>query len=316
VADEQPPVHEEHPSPSIWPIGFAVGIVVVLVGLVINPVVISSIGGVIVIVCGFFWILAATRQLRGKPEQVEPERRGAQAEVEVEPALELPPPSERFPRNRFLEASTLGLGAAIGGLVTLPVLGFVVLPSFIDQKSLKIDLGPLSEYPEGKWFIATVRIDPAEGETSARAIFVRYNGTVAVEGKGDQPSFTLILNRCAHLGCPVQANGPMLGKPKSVQGSNGRIQLQPVQPAGFGCPCHGGQYDTEGNRTAGPPTHALDRYSYGVVHGRLVLSKLYTVSHVDGQGADAIIHVNKYAGPGVHVDGPEEWLYPLYPPHN
>jgi Rieske Fe-S protein len=316
VADEQPQVHEEHPSPTIWPIGFAVGIVVVLVGLVINPVVISSIGGVIVIVCGFFWILAATRQLRGTPEAIEPESRGAQAGGEPEVAYELPPPSERFPRNKFLEASTLGIGAAIGGLVTLPVLGFMVLPSFIDQKGFKIDLGPLTEYPEGKWFIATYVVDPAEGETSRRTVFVRNNGIVPVQGKGSQPSFTLILNRCAHLGCPVQANGPMLGKSKSVQGSNGRIELVPVQPAGFGCPCHGGQYDTEGNRTAGPPTHALDRYNYAVAHGRLVLTSLFTVSHVVGQGADAIIYKYKYAGPGVHVDGPEQWFYPLYPPHN
>ena len=31
------------------------------------------------------------------------------------------------------------------------------------------------------------------------------------------------------------------------------------RPAGFVCPCHGGQYDTEGNRIAGPPVRALDR---------------------------------------------------------
>jgi Rieske Fe-S protein len=316
--DEQPPVHEAHPSPTIWPIGFAIGIVVVLVGLVIDPLVVSTIGAVIVIVCGFFWILAATKQLRGAPEPIEPERRPAPADGGEAAAAELEPASaaSRFPRNKFLEASTVGLGAAIGGLVTLPVLGFIVLPSFIDQKSFKIDLGPLSEYPAGKWYIATFVVDPAEGETSRRTVFVRYNGDVAVQGKGQQPSFTLILNRCAHLGCPVQANGPMLGKSKTVSGSNGRVELVPVQPAGFGCPCHGGQYDTEGNRTAGPPTHALDRYNYAVVNGRLVLTSLYTVSHVTGEGAQAIIYKYKYAGPGLHVDGPEQWFYPLVPPHN
>ena len=34
-----------------------------------------------------------------------------------------------------------------------------------------------------------------------------------------------------------------------------------MQPAGFGCPCHGGAYDTEGNRTAGPPVRSLDRFA-------------------------------------------------------
>ena len=32
----------------------------------------------------------------------------------------------RYPRSKFLEASTLGLGAVIGGVITLPILGFTV----------------------------------------------------------------------------------------------------------------------------------------------------------------------------------------------
>ena len=41
--------------------------------------------------------------------------------------------------------------------------------------------------------------------------------------------------------------------------------LTPTQAAsGFGCPCHGGQYDTEGNRIAGPPVRALDRYGFSI----------------------------------------------------
>ena len=56
----------------------------------------------------------------------------------------------RYPRNKFLEVSTLGLGAAIGGIVTLPMLGFAVLPAFIDQEPDDIDLGPLENFPEGQ----------------------------------------------------------------------------------------------------------------------------------------------------------------------
>ena len=59
---------------------------------------------------------------------------------------------------------------------------------------------------------------------------------------------------------------------------------------GFGCPCHGGQYDSEGNRTAGPPVRALDRYEFKIKNGRLVLSKTYSVSYVEGTGAEAEIH--------------------------
>ena len=84
--------------------------------------------------------------------------------------------------------------------------------------------------------------------------------------------------------------------------------------AGFGCPCHGGQYDTEGNRVAGPPVRALDRYEFEIKNGRLLLGKTYSVSHVDGKGADAKIHAYPLAGPGQHVDGIEALLYPLQPP--
>ena len=84
--------------------------------------------------------------------------------------------------------------------------------------------------------------------------------------------------------------------------------------AGFGCPCHGGQYDTEGNRTAGPPVRALDRYEFRIDSGRLILGKTFSVAEVDGTGADAKIHKYPLAGPGQHVDGIEAWLYPVQPP--
>ena len=85
-------------------------------------------------------------------------------------------------------------------------------------------------------------------------------------------------------------------------------------PAGFGCPCHGGQYDNEGNRTAGPPVRALDRYEFMIDNGRLLLRKTYSVAKVDGEGADARIHKYPLAGPGQHIDGIEAWLYPVQPP--
>jgi len=92
--------------------------------------------------------------------------------------------------------------------------------------------------------------DPSEGDVSRRTAFIRNNGLL-----GAVPSFTIISNRCAHLGCPVQANGPtgaILGEKNVVEHTkNGAILLRPVVPAGFGCPCHGGQYDT---RATAPPS--------------------------------------------------------------
>jgi Rieske Fe-S protein len=132
-----------------------------------------------------------------------------------------------------------------------------------------------------------------------------------------EPSFTIISNRCAHLGCPVQPNGPVFDdQSKQVDSGHGQhIKLIKMLPAGgFGCPCHGGQYDPEGNRTAGPPVRALDRYTFSIVNGHLILGKTFSVWHVDGVGKDAKIHSYRLAGPGQHIHGPEQIFYPLQPP--
>ena len=201
----------------------------------------------------------------------------------------------------------------IGGLVTVPVVGFAVVPAFVKQGVGDIDLGPLSNFPENQWVLTTFFRDPGEGEVTRRTAYIRNNGLL-----NGAPSFTIISNRCAHLGCPVQPNGPVQDdQKKEVDGRSGQhITLIPMLPAGgFGCPCHGGQYDPEGNRTAGPPVRALDRYEYSIIGGHLVLGKTYSVSKVDNTGAQAKIHRYGLANPGNHVDGPEAWLYPLQPPH-
>jgi len=320
---EQESLHEEAhlPPPTLWPIGFAIGIVVVLVGLIIDPLLISSIGAVIAIVFGFLWARDATAELRSEPAAVEPERRDL---TRADEGQTVPPPVEptTVTRSVFLEGTTLGLGAAIGMVITVPVAGFALLPSFLGQDQHKVDLGPVSAFPLGQWYVATFIVNPSEGEVSKRAAFIRNNGTVAdPKTKQPVPSFSIISNRCTHLGCPTQANGPsgqkFTGKPTIREHTvNGPVELLPVIPAGYGCPCHGSQFDTEGNRTAGPAVRALDRYGFEIDHGRLILLSTYSVSHVVGTGGQAQIYKYKQASPGNHVDGPEQWLYPIQPPHN
>jgi menaquinol-cytochrome c reductase iron-sulfur subunit len=294
------------PSPTIWPFAFAGGIALVLVGLIVNLWV-TVIGAVIAIVFGFFWIREVTREVRGVPEPEE--------EVVVVDELEEEEPEvARYPRAKFLEGATLGLGAAIGGVVTLPVLGFAVAPAFVGQKYPEVDLGPLDNFPEGDFVTATFlsgaggEAPVSRGEVTRRTAFVRNNGM-----RDDLPSFTIISNRCVHLGCPTQPQGPPTGETKTVQTSGPEVTLQPVQPTGFGCPCHGGAYDIEGNRTAGPPVRALDRYEYSIKSGSLFLGRPYSVAGVKGQGADARIEKYAPADPGVHLDGPEQYFYPYVP---
>ena len=64
----------------------------------------------------------------------------------------------------------------------------------------------------GEYFTQFFR-DPTAGEVSHRVAYIRNNGLL-----NGEPSFTIISNRCAHLGCPVQANGPLDEKNKKQFG--------------------------------------------------------------------------------------------------
>jgi Rieske Fe-S protein len=293
------------PSPSIWPVGFAVGVVCLLVGLVVSWWV-AAVGAALALIFGFLW---ARDVARGR-EQVSDT---APDEAAGDGAPPLPAEQgERFPRNKFLEGATLGLGALIGALVTLPAVAAALIPGFVKQKSKPVNLGPLANFKEGQYYIATFERNAHEGYISRMSAFIRNNGSTS-----GTPSFTCISNRCVHLGCPVQAGGPVFDKEaKTVKSGSGEVDLIPALPAaGFICPCHGGAYDQEGNRIAGPPVRALNRFEFSIVDGNLVLGDMYSVAKVDGSGATAQIHKENLAGPGQHIDGPESWLYPVQPPH-
>jgi Rieske Fe-S protein len=292
------------PPPSLWPLGFAVGIACVLTGIVVSTIV-AVVGAVIAIVFGFLWLRDVTKPVRTAAPAVEPERR--ETYVAITPAEDDEP--AEYPRSTFLSVATLGLGGLIGGLITVPVLGFAVLPSFTNQSEQDVELGPIGDFPEGEFVIATYLEDPEIGEVTRRTMFIRNNGRT----DAGEPSFTMLYSRCAHLGCPVQPNGLIMEDERKKIGPHD-VDVTPVLVTGFGCPCHGGQYDTEGNRVAGPPVRALDRTEFSIINGNLVLGKFFSVSKVEGAGARARIYRYGRQVPGVHVDGYSAWLYPIEVP--
>ncbi len=289
------------PAPSLWPLGFAVGLTVVLVGLVIGSWSAAAVGAVLMVAFGFIWV-------RDVLTGGEAEAPTARAAVVVPDVVEEEEP-EQYGRGAFLGLTTLGLGGVITGLVALPVAGFAVLPAFVGQGTDDIDIGPVDDYPEGEFVVATFLSDPEQGEVSRRTAYVRNNGA-----KDGLPSFTILSNRCVHLGCPVQASGPRNDEErKAVKTDQADLTLTPVLPANFSCPCHGGAYDTEGNRLSGPPVRAMDRYKFAIVDGNLHLLEPYSVGSVEGTGGTATIVAYGIQGPGEHVDGLSGWLYPIPP---
>src|SRR5262249_42408020 len=318
--EPQPGQEKPHqPPPSLWPIGFAIGVVCILVGLIVSwPAV--AVGAGLAVIFGFLWVRDVTGGYRRRDVRLEPDAGGPESPPAGAPAVPAdrgeaavtpPEQAETFPRSVFLEGATLGLGGVITGIVTVPILGFAIGPVFQHVHHHEVDLGPLENFKQGQFVVSTFLSNPSEGEISRRTAYIRNNGFL-----GTKPSFTVISNRCAHLGCPTQPNGPIFDSRKVEQHTKtGPVTLIPTLPAGgFGCPCHGGQYDQEGNRTAGPPVRALDRYEFYIRNGRLYLGKTFSVAHVEGVGANAKIQKYRRTGPGQPVDGFGQTLYPLQPP--
>ena len=305
--DEKPHV----PPPSLWPLGFAIGIACVLTGLVVSWIA-AAVGAAIAVLFGFLWIRDVTRDLTEHETDVEPVTRDVAPSTAVSEAETWVPVEDEeeprvYPRSVFLELSTLGIAAAIGGIVTLPILGFAVLPSFTNQEEPEVDLGPLDNFPEGQFVIVTFIAEPILGEVSRRTAYIRYNGDL-----DGQPSFTMLNSRCVHLGCPVQPNGPVEDEQRKEYKRT--VSITPTQPSGFSCPCHGGAYDTEGRRTAGPPVRSMDRFAFSIKNGNLYLQEIFSVGTVEGDGKNAVMTRYGHAVPGVHVDGIEAWLYPIEVP--
>jgi Rieske Fe-S protein len=312
------PSQPHSPPPSLWPIGFAVGIAIVLLGLIIGWGIVL-LGAVLTVGFGFLWIrdvvAGSETAPRARASSRGPTGIGAAPVVPGRPgeaALPLMDDEEveRYPRSVFLEGATLGLGALIGAAITLPVAWFAIVPAFEGEKQDEVDLGPLDNFPEGEWRVTTFMENPVQGQVTRRTAFVRYNGLLRGE-----PSFTIISNHCAHLGCPVQPGGPIDDqKRQEVKTAQEVVTLIPTTPAAFSCPCHGGAYDTEGNRTAGPPVRALDRYQFSIRNGHLWIGNVFSVGSVDGTGKSAVIVKYDRFYPGEHVDGIEQYLYPLPAP--
>lgn len=286
----------ENTGATFLPVSFAIGVVVLLVGLVVNLQVIAPLGAAIALVAGLAWALGS-----GSKRRPTTPRPSASAEATG---------AERFPRSRMLERATLGIGGLVALGAVLPAVGAAVLPTILNQRRRAVDLGPVDDFPQGQFVVATFISDPAMGEISRRTAYVRNNGSL-----GKSPSFTIMSSRCTHVGCPTQPNGPVFGQQRrALKTANGEVGLIPTDPAaGFGCPCHGSQFDTEGNRTAGPAPRALDRYQFSIRRGHLWLGDIYSVSRVQGAGANARIHSFKRLGDGEPATGPESLLYPSDP---
>lgn len=106
---------------TVWPIAVAVGVAVLLVGLIVNPLVIAPLGAAITALAGLGWIRVG-----------RPYRRSASGETT--PAAVASRSDERYSRSRFLGRATLGVGGLVGAGVALPATALTILGPFVGQR--------------------------------------------------------------------------------------------------------------------------------------------------------------------------------------
>lgn len=188
-------------------------------------------------------------------------------------------------RGEFLTKASVGVGGLLGLMIGVPVAGMALSPAVSGADFTAVNAGPLSQFTEGTW--VKVTLDPGAGNPDAyirkRVAFVRKNAAGfkdSLTGAADE--YTVISNRCAHLGCPVQESGGQ-----------------------FVCPCHGGAYDKDGGRTAGPPVRPLDRFEYEVRGDELWITGEHSLTN---KGEKVALR-----SPGQHSSAPQGLLYPIRP---
>jgi menaquinol-cytochrome c reductase iron-sulfur subunit len=150
-------------------------------------------------------------------------------------------------RRAFLFKISLLLNGAVGAVLAVPIIGYLLGPAAKKSSSYNswVKLGPLSDFPEGETRLVNYR-NPVttewDGQTGDIPCWVRR-----ISGN----TFQVFAINCAHLGCPVRWF---------------------AQSKLFMCPCHGGAYYADGARASGPPERGLFEYDHKIVGDTLMIS--------------------------------------------
>ncbi|MHB8390857.1 MAG: QcrA and Rieske domain-containing protein [Acidobacteriaceae bacterium] len=154
-------------------------------------------------------------------------------------------PSEHS-RRKFLFKVAVLLNGAVGAVLAVPVLGYLLGPVFKRNDSYNhwVPVGNLEQFPPGETRLGRYRNPegtPADGQTRTLPCWVRNI---------DNTQFQVFAINCAHMDCPVH------WFPQSKL---------------FMCPCHGGVYYQDGAVAAGPPPRGLYQYKYKVAGNQLMI---------------------------------------------
>jgi Rieske Fe-S protein len=149
----------------------------------------------------------------------------------------LPPEGKAQAHSRrvFLFKLSLALNAAIGAVLAVPLVGYLLGPIIrrSEREGSWVSLGSPEKFAVGEITLADFQSPVTrlgDGETGKVVCWVR---------RVTEQQFQVFAVNCAHLGCPVRWF---------------------AQSKLFLCPCHGGAYYQDGSRAAGPPERGLFEY--------------------------------------------------------
>lgn len=147
-------------------------------------------------------------------------------------------------RRNFMVRMILGIFGFIGGVMTIALGGFGIIPALKKRQAAWSDAGTIDDLvvnqPQERRFFEVVK-SGWQSEKQERSLWVvrKSDGSVAV--------FTA---SCPHLGCGY----------RWITDKNH-----------FECPCHGSIFDLDGKVIAGPAPRRLDTLETRVENGRLLV---------------------------------------------
>ncbi len=140
---------------------------------------------------------------------------------------------EPLNRRSFIMKILWALSALVGVIITIPVIGAILGPVIKKKPQSWRQVGNIEDFEIEKTVLVTFENaspHPWAGVTAQTASWLR---------RVSENEFVAFSVNCTHLGCPVRWMDD--------------AEL-------FLCPCHGGVYNKDGSRAAGPPPHGLTHY--------------------------------------------------------
>ena len=153
-------------------------------------------------------------------------------------------------RRQFLHRLMIGMNAIIAVTLAIPAVGYLLTPLLRKVGAAEwVSLGllPGFQHQEPK------RVE-FEYTSEVGYVAEQVRGFAYVVDQGGEQKPLVLSPICTHMGCNVLWNS---------------------EKRRFVCPCHGGEYDADGQNLAGPPPRPLARLSVRVENGTLMIQPTY-----------------------------------------